>query len=66
MRKVIGIDGTFLKGQYRGILLVAMTQDGNGQCYLLIWGIVDSKNEDAWTWFLAQLKKIIGDSDELV
>ena len=25
MRKVVGIDGTFLKGQYRGILLVATT-----------------------------------------
>ncbi|KAL5562473.1 hypothetical protein UlMin_032220 [Ulmus minor] len=30
MRKVVGIDGTFLKGQYRGVLLVATTQDDNG------------------------------------
>ncbi|KAL5560742.1 hypothetical protein UlMin_036953 [Ulmus minor] len=43
MRKVVGIDGTFLKGQYR----------------------VDSENEDAWTWFLTQLKEIICDTDEL-
>ncbi|KAL5572822.1 hypothetical protein UlMin_022419 [Ulmus minor] len=43
MRKVVGIDGTFLKGQYR----------------------VDSENEDAWNWFLTQLKEIIGDTDEL-
>ncbi|KAL5537977.1 hypothetical protein UlMin_045921 [Ulmus minor] len=65
MRKVVGIDGTFLKGQYRGILLVATAQDGNGQCYPLAWGIVDSENEDAWTWFLTQLKEVIGDTDEL-
>ncbi|KAL5578638.1 hypothetical protein UlMin_011080 [Ulmus minor] len=65
MRKVFGIDGTFLKGQYRGVLLVATAQDGNGQCYPLAWGIVDSENEDAWTWFLTQLKEIIGDTDEL-
>ncbi|KAL5540375.1 hypothetical protein UlMin_045220 [Ulmus minor] len=65
MRKVVGIDGTFLKGQYRGVLLVATTQDGNGQCYPLAWGIVDSENEDAWTWFLTQLKEVIGDTDEL-
>ncbi|KAL5552409.1 hypothetical protein UlMin_002585 [Ulmus minor] len=30
MRKVVGIDRTFLKGQYWGVLLVAMAQDGNG------------------------------------
>ncbi|KAL5569898.1 hypothetical protein UlMin_026473 [Ulmus minor] len=30
MRKVVGINGTFLKGQYRGVLLVAIAQDGNG------------------------------------
>ncbi|KAL5540487.1 hypothetical protein UlMin_043081 [Ulmus minor] len=33
MRKVVGIDGTFLKSQYKGVLLVAMAQNGNGQCY---------------------------------
>ncbi|KAL5577295.1 hypothetical protein UlMin_018994 [Ulmus minor] len=65
MRKVVGIDGTFLKGQYRGVLLVATAQDGNGQCYPLAWGIVDSENKDAWTWFLTQLKEVIGDTDEL-
>ena len=30
MRKVVGIDDTFLKGQYRGVLLVATAQDDNG------------------------------------
>ncbi|KAL5569114.1 hypothetical protein UlMin_025689 [Ulmus minor] len=65
MRKVVRIDGTFLKGQYRGVLLVATAQDGNGQYYPLAWGIVDSENEDAWTWFLTQLKEVIGDTDEL-
>ncbi|KAL5553951.1 hypothetical protein UlMin_041352 [Ulmus minor] len=65
MRKVVRIDGTFLKGQYRGVLLVATAQDGNGQCYPLTWGIVDSENEDAWSWFLTQLKDIIGDTDDI-
>ncbi|KAL5542415.1 hypothetical protein UlMin_010125 [Ulmus minor] len=65
MRKVVGIDGTFLKGQYWGVLLVATAQDGNGQCYPLAWGIVDSENKDAWTWFLTKLKEVIGDTDEL-
>ena len=29
MRKGISIDGTFLKGPYKGVLLVATAQDGN-------------------------------------
>ena len=62
----MGIDGTFLKSQYKGVLLVATTQDGNRQCYPIAWGIVDSDNEDACTWFLSKLKEVIGDSDELV
>ena len=65
MWKVVGIDDTFLKSQYKGVLLVATTQDGNGQCYSIAWGIIDSENEDAWTWFLSKLKEVIGDSDEL-
>ncbi|KAL5550950.1 hypothetical protein UlMin_001126 [Ulmus minor] len=65
IRKVVGIDGTFLKSQYKGVLLVATAQDGNGQCYPIAWGITDSENEDAWTWFLSKLKEVIGDSDEL-
>ena len=66
MRKVIMIHGTFLKGPYKGVLLVATTKDGNSKCYPIVWGIVDSDNEDSWTWFLTRLKEVIGDTDELV
>ena len=66
MRKVIGIDETFLKGSYKGVLLVAMTQDDNNKCYHVAWGIVDYENENAWTWFLTRLRNVIGDTDELM
>ena len=66
MRKVIGIDGTFLKGPYKGVLLVATAHDGNSKCYPITWGIVDSENEDSWTWFLTRLKEVIADTDDLV
>jgi len=42
-----------------------MAQDGNEKCHSIAWGIVDFENEDAWTWFIAQLKEVIGDSNEL-
>ncbi|KAL5568417.1 hypothetical protein UlMin_024992 [Ulmus minor] len=66
MRKVIGTDGTFLKGLYKGVLLVATAQDGNSKCYPIVWGIVDSENKNSWTWFLTRLKEVIGDTDKLV
>ena len=48
-RKVIDIDGTFLKGPYKGVLLVVTAQDDNNKCCPITLGIVDSENEDAWT-----------------
>lgn len=66
MRKIIGINETFLKSPYKGVLLVVTTQDDNTKCYLIGWGIVDSENEDFWTWFLIRLKEVISDTDELV
>lgn len=66
MKKVIGIDGTFLKGPFKGVLSVAMTQYGNMKCYPIVWGIVDSENKEAWSWFLTRLKEVVGDNEELV
>ena len=34
-RKVIGMDGCFLKGQCKGQLLCAISKDGNNQMYPL-------------------------------
>ena len=47
MRKLIGIDETFLRGSYKSVLLVATTQDDNSKCYPITWGIIDSTNEDS-------------------
>ncbi|XP_073119754.1 uncharacterized protein [Henckelia pumila] len=66
MRKVISVDGTFLKCKYRGCLLVATAQDGDFHQYPISWGIVDSENDDSWTWFLQKLKEFINDDPELV
>ncbi|XP_024021578.1 uncharacterized protein LOC112091646 [Morus notabilis] len=66
MRKVISVDGTWLKGKFRGMLLVATTQDSERHCYPIAWAIVDSENDASWTWFFSNLKVIITDSEELV
>jgi hypothetical protein len=66
MRPVICVDGSHLKGPYKGTLLLATAQDANKQIYPLAWGIVDAETNKSWMWFLSNLKDLIGDSDELV
>ncbi|XP_010436889.1 PREDICTED: uncharacterized protein LOC104720712 [Camelina sativa] len=52
MRKVIVVDGTFLKNKYKGGLPFA-------------FGIADSENDCSWEWFSMQLKMDIADEEGL-
>ena len=51
-RKVIGLDGCFLKHKCRGELLVAMGRDANNQMYPIAWAVVKVENYENWQWFL--------------
>ncbi|KAL4554246.1 hypothetical protein LXL04_039646 [Taraxacum kok-saghyz] len=51
-RRVIGIDGCFLKGICRGELLSAIGRDANNQMYPLAWAVVSVENKDTWKWFI--------------
>ncbi|XP_073061733.1 uncharacterized protein [Primulina eburnea] len=66
MQKVVSIDGTWLKGKYNGVLLVASAQDGNYHQYPLAWGILDVECTSSWIWFLPKLLEVVPDEDELV
>jgi len=48
MRPVIAVDGTHLKGRFKGMMFVAATQDGNEQIYPIAIGYGDSENINAW------------------
>ncbi|GJS76679.1 calcium/proton exchanger [Tanacetum coccineum] len=54
-RKVIGLDGCFLKGTIKGELLTAMRRDANNQMFLIAWAVVTVENKDNWLWFLVSL-----------
>ena len=49
MRKVIGIDGAWIKTKYKGVLMVAATQDSEYHNYPIAWGLSDTENNDSWT-----------------
>ncbi|XP_024013057.1 uncharacterized protein LOC112087262 [Eutrema salsugineum] len=65
IRRVIVVDGTFLKNKYKGVLLVATALDGNSNLYPIAFGVVDSDNDLSWEWFMRQLKVVIADEVRL-
>lgn len=65
-RPVISVDGTFLKTQFLGTLLLASMLDGNNHIFPLALAVVDSENDDSWEWFFKKLKEVIGDRESLV
>ncbi|XP_018459874.1 uncharacterized protein LOC108830788 [Raphanus sativus] len=65
MRRVIVVNGTFLKNKYKGVLLVATAVDGNSNLYPIAFGVVDSENDDSWGWFFRQLSVVVADSKDL-
>ncbi|GKV34268.1 hypothetical protein SLEP1_g42652 [Rubroshorea leprosula] len=55
-RRIIGVDGCFLKGVCKGILLTTVGRDGNNQMFPLAWAIVDIENRENWEWFMDLLR----------
>lgn len=61
MRKLMAVDGTFLKAWFVQTLLLAVGIDGNGKNLLLAWAVIESENKSLWKWFLTCLWKAIPD-----
>ncbi|KAK4281176.1 hypothetical protein QN277_012700 [Acacia crassicarpa] len=56
-RPLICVDGTFLKGRFRGILLTEVGVDGNDSLYPLAVALVEKENTHHWNWFLQWLQQ---------
>lgn len=53
-RKVIGLDGSFLKGK-SGELLSAIGRYAKHQMYPIAWALVDKETHVTWDWFVSLL-----------
>ncbi|XP_016476708.2 uncharacterized protein LOC107798249 [Nicotiana tabacum] len=65
MRKVIAVDGTFLTGKYRGVLLSSVAQDSENHIFPVAFCVVDKECNAAYEYFFEQLSSIHPDSVEL-
>mgnify|MGYP001045679845 CR=1 FL=1 len=62
-RPFIGVDGCFLKGPYKGVLLTAMALDANNGYFPLAYGIVEVENRDNWGYFFRALRICLDGTD---
>ncbi|XP_070012874.1 uncharacterized protein [Nicotiana sylvestris] len=53
-RPIVVVDGSHLKSYYNGTFVSASTLDG------VAYGVIDSENDAAWTWFFEQFKIAYG------
>uniref|UniRef100_A0A1S4CSW8 SWIM-type domain-containing protein n=1 Tax=Nicotiana tabacum TaxID=4097 RepID=A0A1S4CSW8_TOBAC len=53
-------DESHLKSYYTGTFVSASTLDGAGHILPLAYGVIDSENDAAWTWFFEQFKIAYG------
>lgn len=58
-RRVVGLDGCFLKGTVHGQILCTIGRDANNQMYPIAWATVEVDSYDSWYWFLSFLQKDI-------
>ncbi|KAK1699013.1 hypothetical protein QYE76_015710 [Lolium multiflorum] len=66
VKPVIAVDGTFLTGQYKGTLLVAIANDASNRLVPLAFALVEVENNDNWQWFFHILRtRVIPPSKEV-
>ncbi|CAN1120972.1 hypothetical protein LINPERHAP2_LOCUS507 [Linum perenne] len=55
-RKMFALDGCFLKGEVKGMLLSAVGKDRNNQMFPIAWAVVEGENRNSWGWFVHLVK----------
>ena len=51
MRKVIAVDGTFLRSKYRGVLLSAVKQNSENHIFPVAFCVVDNECDASYEYF---------------
>ncbi|KAH0696429.1 hypothetical protein KY290_013792 [Solanum tuberosum] len=65
MRKVIAIDGTFLRSKYEGVLLSAVAQDAENHIFSVAFCVVDKECDVSYEYFFQNIRSFVDDIDEL-
>ncbi|KAE8729831.1 SsDNA-binding transcriptional regulator isoform 1 [Hibiscus syriacus] len=55
-KPVVQIDGTFLYGKYKQVLLLVVVQDGNHNILPIAFALVQGEDTESWAFFLKNLR----------
>ena len=58
--KVVGLDGTYLKGPHSSHILAVVGIDGNNMMYPIAFAVEESECKATWKWFVEILREDIG------
>lgn len=56
-RPILSGDGCFIKGPWKGKILVVVGRDGNNEMYPVAWGVTERENSVSWSWFMSFVAK---------
>ncbi|XP_027364555.1 uncharacterized protein LOC113871654 [Abrus precatorius] len=62
-KPLVQVDETHLYRKYKGVLLVAVAQDGNQNILPIAFAVVEGEIADAWSFFLENLRKYVVTKD---
>ena len=65
-RPIIAIDSSHMSGAYKDAIFSATSYDANDSVFPLAIGVMSSENYEDWSWFLKNLKKVIGDKKVVI
>ncbi|KAH0634166.1 hypothetical protein KY289_037115 [Solanum tuberosum] len=65
MRKVIAVDGTFLRSKYEGVLLSAVAQDAENHIFPVAFCVKDKECDASYEYFFQNMRSFVDDTDEL-
>ena len=63
---IIAIDYSHMSGPYGSALFSATAYDANDYMFSLAFGIMSSENYEDWSWFLVNLKAIVGENEVVI
>ena len=58
MKKVIVVDGTFLRSKYGGVLLSAVAQDAENHIFPVVFCVVDKECDSSYEYFFSKYEKL--------
>ena len=63
---IIASDSSHMSGPYGGALFSATEYDANDYMFLLAFKIMSLENYEDWSWFLVNLKTIVGENEIVI